>query len=600
MTNDKMKLDASEEDILMASQKKRMDMQLSLSKLKDLHKVKIKTNADRYKQIAGETDQDVLDLIKRKIDQAQGEIDELSIEILELEQSIKNLRFNEKDINNQSDLELVDKVLEKFRVRYLIDTDKFVMYRNISTDPRRCEVQYKEYSSHVIVRFLNKHTNKILTCDKNVVTDYIQEKGWSYDGVASTLNASTYGDTSFYNSIKEIREYWLAPNVEDTNYNQAIDFWLHCLSGGKTENKEHLEKLIMFKYLYPEKVANTPNFDISSNPGGTGKGAFINFLRTIFTDHCVCQATLSEADKFNAGWNNKIWVIFDDTKTGALDNDKMKNITGDTKIKIEPKGVDAYQVERMFTIGITHQGPGTRVNLTGGGVGSEDRRWSVMNTQITMIDEAMRRIPGLLTDTTITEEEKMRQAADYVNTVYQVLLDRIEVAKWMGNMLSKHGAALVSGQLTALHKTDYHNLKKMNRAPIDDAMNTIIELVKDTNGISMDLVMTLMHLLVPNDLPRANKFSPVFEVALNNAKIPFAVLEQQRITEVFGTVTNKSKKQTKYFSFNNSTACIDDYSKVLLAAPSQSKYGSTKAGDSWTKLVMEADQLVYQLEDLAK
>jgi hypothetical protein len=537
--------------------------------------------------------------IQTKINSKQAEVFDKQQQIDDLKLEVKQGQAAAKELNADADFDAIDKVVEDLNIRYVISDDEFVFYKDRSTDARKCDITFEKFKPRTIVRFLNKATKRILSVDQFAVTDHFQKKDWDYVSIASTLNESTYNSSNYYNPINEIRKFWLQPNLQDTNYDKNIDdLWLYCLGGGKQENMDHMVKLILFKYMFPEKVANTPNFDINSNPGGVGKGALINVLRTIFTDLCVTQATLSEAERFNANWANKLWVLFDDSGEGDLDYDKMKNITGDNKIMIEPKGVDAYQTERMFTVGILHQGPGARVKLTGGRVGSEDRRWSIMSSNTPMIDRAVELL-GLKDNAALTQDDKEEQASKLVGELYTKLCDRTEMAKWLGAKLVKFEDELCKGVLMPLHGNDYHQIKQIGRSPFDDAMAELIGIARNSNGISLQLAHALMKTLT-DKVGTLTQFSPIFATALNNAKINYQKLDTVRVEEVFGLDANTVKKQTTYFAFVEEGKRVDQYDLYLEHSPKASKVAvqtGLAKDESWISSVKSGATLVDALEN---
>jgi hypothetical protein len=171
--------------------------------------------------------------------------------------------------------------------------------------------------------------------------------------------------------------------------------------------------------LYPERVANTPNLDCGGKPGGNGKGRYAEMCRTIFTPNCIVQGAAKELnDGFNASWELATILLFDEPGDRELEAGKMKKATGGEEQRVERKGVDSYTADRNYSmLALSNNSHGV-FKLSGTGTGGEDRRYSVMNTSIVMIDEIMKR-----------ELCTKDQAGVRADAIAQLVKDRREVAR---------------------------------------------------------------------------------------------------------------------------------------------------------------------------
>lgn len=110
---------------------------------------------------------------------------------------------------------------------------------------------------------------------------------------------------------------------------------------------------------------------------GTGKGIFIDFLKQVLGGDRNCNTTASSSDTkaFNFALANKLFVVFDEA-TFAGDrqqSDFMKKLVTEPRIRVEPKGVDAYEVENFVRVFITSNNMTSAVPA---GIGA--RRWLII------------------------------------------------------------------------------------------------------------------------------------------------------------------------------------------------------------------------------
>ena len=205
-------------------------------------------------------------------------------------------------------------------------------------------------------------------------------------------------------------------------------------------------KWVAFKYVYPEKVANTPNLDIGGYPGGNGKGRLVELCKTIFTNPCVSPATQKESnDGFNASWEMTVLLYYDEPTSNELPEGKIKNATGGEDIRIEKKGIDATVADRNYSLLFLSNNPNGVVKLSGTGINGEDRRFSVLTTSKVMADEAKH----------LGFASNDLEAKVYVNEINNLIKNRSEVAKWLAHIIVKHDIVHMD-VLPPLHGKDYH------------------------------------------------------------------------------------------------------------------------------------------------
>lgn len=110
---------------------------------------------------------------------------------------------------------------------------------------------------------------------------------------------------------------------------------------------------------------------------GTGKGVLIDFLRLLLGGDRNCNTTASSTDtkSFNFALANKVLVAFDEA-TFAGDrrqSDFMKKLVTEPRLRVEQKGIDAYEVDNFARVLITSNNMQSAVPAS-----LADRRWLIM------------------------------------------------------------------------------------------------------------------------------------------------------------------------------------------------------------------------------
>jgi hypothetical protein len=290
-----------------------------------------------------------------------------------------------------------------------------------------------------------------------------------------------------------IRDHWLQPDFENKDlYDPDIDLLIYSICGGKEENIEHLEQWVAFKYLNPGKNANIPNIDMGGNPGGNGKGTFITLLKTIFTPTCVVQAHKEELEKFNANWEMAVILYYDEPEEKELAASKLKQATGTEDMRVEKKGIDATMADRNYNFIFMSNNEKGVVKLSGGSDGGEDRRYSVITTDMVLLD--------------------------LVEIAQGVVKDRTTVARWLAHIIDKHTAAEIKN-LPALHGEDYHRRFDDQKEAITEAFDKILPVFMQTKCITWTLLHETVKTLTENSSWKAKNVADKFQKYLTRNKI---------------------------------------------------------------------------------
>lgn len=156
------------------------------------------------------------------------------------------------------------------------------------------------------------------------------------------------------------------------------DFLDHLHDNICNGNTEYYQYLLDWLAHMVQKPGERPKTGIAVIGGqGTGKGIMIDFLKSMMGGDRNCNTTASNQDtkSFNFSLGNKIFVVFDEaTFTGDRNqNDFMKKLVTEPRIRIEQKGVDAYEVDNFARVLITSNNMTSAVPA---GIGA--RRWLII------------------------------------------------------------------------------------------------------------------------------------------------------------------------------------------------------------------------------
>lgn len=441
------------------------------------------------------------------------ECDKISKQIAQLETREQRA---ERKSNWKSEKPTVDRAIDENHIGYIANEDKFIYCKDFGVN--QINVQFKLVNASRIVRVLSKLAGiAIHGKDQNELIDYFQERGASYLDVTSSFNTNKWRESDIYNKMSVIRNRWLLPVDDGEPYHSDLDLLIHCVGGGKPENIEHLERWIVFKYLYPGKNANMPNIDMGGNPGGNGKNTLITMLKTIFTPACVIQAHKDELDKFNASWEMAVILYYDEAEEKELAASKLKQATGADDLRIEKKGIDPTMADRNFNFIFMSNNQNGVVKLSGGPDGGEDRRYSVMNTDLVLLD--MYLDAGFA-----IEDAKIR-----LNELQSVVKNPVEVGRWLACKIAQYSIN-AQDNISALHGQDYHNRFQEQKDALTECFDAMLP-VFNSHGlvplsVLVDIVQAHTGLMKISDRTVSRNWTTY----LKRNKIDFEVRERARYT----------------------------------------------------------------------
>lgn len=486
---------------------------------------------------------------QRKIQALQYQLESVQNEIEETENDAQELKETKEEAKEYrwKDIEpLIKEVASKYYMNYCVENNKFVycmdMASKIKDETGEYVVvnpQFRMFDALRAEKVISKLINKYLTdANHRIIKWFMVNNQTHFQATASFMTAKWSSD-KVYNKAKIISDFWVTPDMENyQSYNKDFDLLLYCVGGGKQENIEHLEVWPVYKYWFPERVANTPNLDICGPLGANGKGRYLEMCKTIFTYGCVSPGTSKElSDGFNSSWEMSTLIYFDEPTEKELPHNKVKNVTGGEEQRIEKKGIDAYTTDRNYSIMALSNNERGVFHLEGSGMAGQDRRFSVVSTDIVMIDEIMKR-----------ENCTFDEATIRVNQIAQLVKDRKEVAKFMGHIMVKHDIPNMK-ILRPLHGQDYKKRFEDQKDKFEQIFDRILPIFKQTGIMPVPFLTKICETL----LTRGDKITIVKSQSITS-KFTF-YLQKHRID--YG---HEQKKNTRILFSGDQTEMLEQKS----------------------------------------
>lgn len=438
-----------------------------------------------------------LSLPPAALDAINKNIEKLKRDKNRLEKEIKQYEVLEEKENTQQELEQEEqhilKLINDYDIAYICDQGIFVYCKSTQNDNAdiMCPVQ-KHCDSYRFGRVLNYLGGRTLkysrAANREALIDLFEKHNRTFDVLTFSFIEDKWCKKKAFNFAPVLRKYWVQPDWENSdNYDPRFDFWMYCLSGGKKENQDHIEQLIGYRYLYPERAGQTPNIDIGGQPGGNGKGLLNVCLSTIHTNSCVNHANRKELNEgFNKHWGYSIYLFYDESGEKELPQNQLKKLTGNDTFMLEGKGQDAIQTDRGCTLIFTSNNAAGIAQLAGTGDGGEDRRWSCVKTDRVMVEEAQRW--GLATPENVGE---------FVSSIYDMLKRRSVVAVWLAHIIKKHDIQNMK-TLKALHGQDYRERINEQKTTLDLVFDSIFPIFQQNRCIPVGLLEDLVRAMTRN------------------------------------------------------------------------------------------------------
>jgi hypothetical protein len=544
---------------------------------------------DYYKQLENDISQQQREEIEKLLNASEVNLSRIEDEIEITNGDVDELKEKEREASEykwKDIVPLLEEAVKKHHMSYCVETNKFVycmdMASKIKDDISGHEYvvvnpQFRQFDAARLDKVISKLIGKFLTdANYKIIKWFMTTPNVTHFQATASFLYSKWNSDKVYNKANVIQEFWVQPDtVNYMSYNKDFDILMYCVGGGKQENIEHLEQWAVYKRWFPERVANTPNLDICGPLGANGKGRYLELCKTIFTYGCVSPGTAKELnDGFNASWEMSTLVYFDEPTDKELPTSKVKNATGGEEQRIEKKGVDAYTADRNYSILALSNNEKGVFHLSGGGMAGQDRRFSVISTDVVMIDEIMKR-----------ENCTFEQATIRVNNIAQLVKDRNEVAKWMGHVMIKHSIPLMK-ILPPLHGIDYHKRFEDQKDKTNLVFDKLLPIFKQNGCMPIVFIVQILDILLSTDNKpikhQSKSVSTKFKTYLQRNRIDFGHEEKQNIRIIYdGMVTDTLKqksilyydKNTKVNDFNYDTLSERPYSELEGLTKQKLKFG---------------------------
>jgi len=482
---------------------------------------------------------------------------------------ITTAETNEKQASTLAEEKLIiQKLINDYNIGYLICENRYIYCRDVSEQGNNIvNPIFNMIEAHKFGRMLNKMAGNRLKLGTRVLneelTDYFQDVRKDYSMTTCSFNDAKWCSKEVYNKASIIMKFWVQPNWDEAkNYDKRFDFLMNCIGGGKQENINHLEQWMGFKYVYPERVSNTPSLDIGGYPGGNGKGRYEELGKTIFTNKCVSAATLDELTKFNANWEMSVLLCYDEPEHNELPEGKLKSATGSEDMRIEKKGIDATMVDRNYSFLFLSNNPNGVVKLAGTGSAGEDRRYSVMTTNLVMVDESIRL--GFAKD--------LEEAKVFVNSINDLIKNRAEVAKWLAHIITKHNIFNIQ-VLHPLHGQDYKARFNDQKSTRDVAFDKMLPVFLKNEILPYEVLKACVITLSRQEHLGDKTLKQDWKRYLEKNKIAFECLDgdNRPYFDYEFAGKNSLRVQKVVYTIKHTTKNIFDLSTILKRAPTNMK-----------------------------
>lgn len=395
-----------------------------------------------------------------------------------IDQELVAIREQQDQLLLASDTLTVSDLVDRYCLAYLSDDHKFSITWNTSTNPNSVNVISKTVQADRIINSLNSllpAQQKLQRMTAGDIIAYCQENNRAFLTMTSSFNTRKWA-RGCYNQLQDLRRFWVELNDDEVDPRFAD--LMFCLGGGKQENIDHLEQWVAYKYMCPEETVNIPHINISGIPGENGKGLFKILLKTIFTAGSVVNATTKELiNGFNAKWKDAVVLIYEEMNERELPENKIKSVTGDPELSVELKGRDAFMVDANYSILFFDNNVQGTVRLSGSGPNGEDRRYSVIETNISL-PRYIESVYGVSSD-----EAKLR-----CQGTAELLHDTRAVGAWLRSVIQRHQVLSMTAP-PKLHGADYWNRVKNQETDWDGVVRDLALCVQRAGAIPVKLLV---------------------------------------------------------------------------------------------------------------
>jgi len=346
-------------------------------------------------------------------------------------------RAQAKQQEEQSYLEAAEQWLDEQPMHYSAAQGRFLM---------KCGSQWKFITPEAMKPYCPVWDAKFA----NAIREKQSERGWLHVDVTYTFRDDLHPE--IFNLMD--RSGWVQPELGDHHW--IFNVLMRSLGCGKTENINHLEHVIVHKFLHPECYL-LPCLLIHGE-GGTGKNLLVDkVLYTLFDRQAISANGENVIGQFNSLVRGRTVVMINESVSDRTDTAKLKDMLHKERLVINEKGIAQFEIDNtpLYIIASNEHEGGVFLDRS-----DADRRYSVMRCE-----------RGRTLNYWIAQQTGMSQdeARAWMQTDgHRICGDRAEIAKWLGHLVAKYRE---QGQPVALHGADYAALmdvqKKMEERVVE-------------------------------------------------------------------------------------------------------------------------------------
>lgn len=499
-------------------------------------------------------------------------IETIENKIVVLQGALFDLETDFKDLNRTRDDETEEKIQAALHhvateiidkdpsLAYIIKDKEFMSIVENSTVREKQNVTIDKYDAASFIQLLAAQTKlKSWHLPTHRVIDLFNNCNRSYKMTRFTIDGARW-NKDVYQPIEHMREHFIDRLKLTTDEDEMassnvhyFDWLMYSLSGGKDENKEHIERWIVQKIINYNKAVTTPDLVIVGHVGGNGKGIIQAIVRIMLPAILSGNAnTKTLTNNFNAIMLGKLIVFFDDQVSKEIPLDVVKQLAGSDTMIFEEKGKDQFNGEKTHSSAWFAQQLPFRLTPAGqeGGV---DRRFSVMRTNITFL-ESIRLFMREQNNSDITVEESKDLAEAIVSNV---LLNRICIAKWFQTLLKKYSDVTSDYVLKALHGEDYHYFLDQQKDRLEEIFRDLIVPTIEAGGaVPMFVVreiLRLSHEHIPHDKTlnkRLNELASQNKIEISTGRRSVDIIGHNSLTKIQNAVIVKKGNVDSSPEFN--------------------------------------------------
>jgi hypothetical protein len=436
---------------------------------------------------------------QRDIEKHEQELKQLNEQIIEYEKAIKEA--DEAELNKAT--KQIEKFGREYNLRWIADMSRFVSLKNEHQAKDKINLVYKQTKTTDIIGILNIWSGKPGFFDDFSWQDIrlmCERAKLGYESLQVSFNTEKWGGGHSFNLMSVMRDYWVKidprildmtidSNDECMKYDTFLDDWLYTLNGGKVENINHTKEFVIQKLLYPEQFTDSGSVNpyYTGTPGGNGKGILVIVLATLFTPMSIVMSRAKEmAESFNSRQQGKLFNIIDEGDEGHISQAVLKKRSGSEEIVIEGKGLEPVTMDRTESM-IIFDNSGNTVELKGPG---EDRRWSVIETNLVMLDYFVSKM-------NISRED----AAEICGFIAELAKDRNMMQKmanrWCYDLIQQHKEFYIKNKrlpkLVALHGQDYNNRIESKKNGLDELFEELLPIIQHYKFIPFKWLKDISH-----------------------------------------------------------------------------------------------------------